>query len=181
LRAAYETSEWCAAHKIPVRKLTPQQIAFGWYGICGHADWTESGRFRNPVVNRGTHTDPGRYFPWDVFMQLVRGEDDMATPQEIWDYVVPDYYVGPGGVKAQPKPVRDLLSWSATHAAYAKEQAISNRAEIASLRLAVTELAGEMDMDVDRLVVLMDEKFRAALAEGLVDVDIEVRDRTEGT
>lgn len=57
---------WCTTHKIPVVKLTPAQVGADQHGLCGHWDWTLGKR-------DGTHTDPGAFFPWDVFMGYVRG------------------------------------------------------------------------------------------------------------
>lgn len=118
--------------------------------------------------------------PWDLpSFRDTTGEDDMATAAEIWNHPLDDSYVSPQGKRAQAKPARVLLDWAATHAAYAKEQAIAARAETAALRLAVAELAGQADLDVDALVERMDAKFREALAQGLLDVEITVRDHTE--
>lgn len=109
----------------------------------------------------------------------------MATPEQIWDYPIPDPYISPKGEKAEPKAASLLLAWSATHAAYAKEQAIAARveaagakAEVAALRTAVAALAAAANLDVDALVARMDAKYREALKQGLLDVEVTVRDRT---
>jgi hypothetical protein len=104
----------------------------------------------------------------------------MATAKEVWDYILPDPYIDAKGTKAQPKPAASLLAWAATHAALAKEQAIRNQAEIAAIRSAVIELAAQADLDVDALVKQMDARFRDALKDGLLDVEIRVTDTTEG-
>lgn len=116
--------------------------------------------------------------PWDLPSFRTQG-DDMATPAEIWGHMLPDPYVAPDGRRAEPKAARVLLQWAATHAAYAKEQAVTARAEVAALRSAVTELAAHADLDVDALVAQMDAKFREALEQGLLDVEIVVRDKTD--
>lgn len=92
-------------------------------------------------------------------------EDDMPTPQEIWDYVIDDPYVWQGGEQAAPKPAKVLLSYASKHAANALEQAAAARAELAALKAA--------------LPAMVAEEIRTALAQGLVDVDITVRDKTE--
>ncbi len=99
--------------------------------------------------------------PWDLPM-LRPLEDDMPTPAEIWDHVIPDPYPG-----AQPKRARDLVGWAATHAAHATEEARATRAELAALKAALPDMVAE--------------EIRAALAEGLVDVAVTVHDRTEST
>lgn len=114
----------------------------------------------------------------DQLQSILMGDDDMPSAADVWNYPVADPYVAPDGTKAVPKSAADLLAWSATHAAYAKEQAVTARAEIAGLRLVVTELAGAVaDIDADDLLARMDTKIREALAEGLLAVDITVRDR----
>lgn len=56
------TAAWirsrCLARGIPIRKLTPAQVAAGQAGVIGHVDWTLG-------MHDGTHTDPGGGFPWD--------------------------------------------------------------------------------------------------------------------
>lgn len=49
---------------IPARQLSPQEVADGVAGICGHADVTYGFKIY------GGHTDPGAQFPWDVFIDL---------------------------------------------------------------------------------------------------------------
>lgn len=123
---AKQVREWCGRYRIPVRKLTPEQVGADMPGICGHVDWTLGKR-------EGTHTDPGPNFPWDVFVRWVG--DEMPSAQEIWDYVIPDPYPG-----AKPKPARDLVGWAATHAAIAREKADQALTELAKLRAEVAEL-----------------------------------------
>lgn len=91
---------------------------------------------------------------------LAPQEDDMPTPAEIWDHVVPDPYPG-----AQPKRARDLLGWAATHAAMAKQEAASARNELAALKAALPNMVAE--------------EIRTALTQGLVDVDITVTNKTQ--
>ncbi len=62
--AAAQVRVWCRQHNIPAVKLTPAQVGADLYGVCGHWDWTLGKR-------DGTHTDPGAFFPWDVFMGYV--------------------------------------------------------------------------------------------------------------
>jgi N-acetyl-anhydromuramyl-L-alanine amidase AmpD len=50
---------------IPAVKLDPAQVARGESGICGHADVTAG------YGIYGGHTDPGPWFPWDVYLDLI--------------------------------------------------------------------------------------------------------------
>jgi hypothetical protein len=68
-RGAIVVRDWALKYNIPIRHLTPAQVYSGWYGLVGHVDWTTS------APNRGTHTDPGSNFPWDVFILLIEGVD----------------------------------------------------------------------------------------------------------
>jgi len=71
--------------------------------------------------------------------------DDMPTPADLWNYPLADPYQAPDGTPAQPKPAGSLVAWAATHAAYAKEESIKARAEIAALRIVVNELSTRLN------------------------------------
>jgi N-acetyl-anhydromuramyl-L-alanine amidase AmpD len=62
--AAGWIADRCTARGIPVVKLTPDQVAAGQPGVCGHVDWTIG-------MRDGSHTDPGPGFPWDVVIDLA--------------------------------------------------------------------------------------------------------------
>lgn len=83
-RAAKQVARDCKKWGIPVRKLTPGQVADGVKGICGHADITKA----FPQDN-GTHTDPGANFPWDTFIDLVR---DLVNPPKEPRVVAFEYF-----------------------------------------------------------------------------------------
>lgn len=51
---------------IPVRRLTPEQIAAGAAGFCGHVDVTRA--YKTP----GGHVDPGPAFPWGRYLAMVQ-------------------------------------------------------------------------------------------------------------
>lgn len=75
--AARWVRERCAARNIPIRKLTPAQVAAGVSGVIGHVDWTNG-------MHDGTHTDPGDGLPWDVIIARARNqEDDMPSADEV--------------------------------------------------------------------------------------------------
>jgi GH25 family lysozyme M1 (1,4-beta-N-acetylmuramidase) len=103
----------------------------------------------------------------DQFAALLGGqppEDDMPSPADLWNHVLPDPFPG-----AQPKPARDLLGWAATHAAHA-------RADAAAARAAVAEIAKQVadsDLDVEALITRMQEAVREAMAE-IVHVNVIV-------
>ncbi|HEY5956095.1 MAG TPA: peptidoglycan recognition family protein [Polyangiaceae bacterium] len=92
------TAFLCKMFKLPVVRLTPQQLRDGQRGICGHNDVAAAWR-------QTDHTDPGSNFPWDYYLGLVRkyyeggvmatlDKDDVdavaqATFAKIFNYVIP--------------------------------------------------------------------------------------------
>jgi hypothetical protein len=78
------TAAWirsrCLARGIPIRRLTPAQVAAGQSGVIAHWDWTLG-------MHDGTHTDPGANFPWDYVISKANetAEDwfSMASEAEI--------------------------------------------------------------------------------------------------
>lgn len=58
--------ERAAARGIPLRKLSPAQVAAGASGVIAHVDWTVG-------MKDGTHTDCGTEFPWDYVMSVATG------------------------------------------------------------------------------------------------------------
>jgi hypothetical protein len=60
----------CLEWGIPIRKVTPGELAAGVKGICGHLDVTNA-------WGQGDHTDPGVGFPWATFISYV---DAAANP-----------------------------------------------------------------------------------------------------
>jgi hypothetical protein len=70
------TAQWirerCLARGIPIRKLTPAEVAAGKAGVIGHVDWTQG-------MKDGSHTDPGPGFPWDHVIALAAGTETATT------------------------------------------------------------------------------------------------------
>jgi N-acetylmuramoyl-L-alanine amidase len=62
--AAVCAAEWVEKYKIPVRRLSPAQIANREPGFAGHADV-------NRVFHASDHSDPGVNFPWLGFLARV--------------------------------------------------------------------------------------------------------------
>lgn len=77
-RVQLETVAALVADDIKERPWIP--VRRGWPGILGHGDLDAAG-FPND------HTDPGKGFPWDVFLSMVRR-----------------YLADPDGVRPEPKP-----------------------------------------------------------------------------
>jgi N-acetylmuramoyl-L-alanine amidase CwlA len=64
-RAAWVTARWCVKYDIPVRWLTDQQLRNEACGLTYHAQITR-------VFRKGSHTDPGKGFPYGYFLYLVK-------------------------------------------------------------------------------------------------------------
>lgn len=86
-QAARQVARDCLKWGIPVRHITPSQMAAGVKGIGGHWDVT-----RAFPADGGDHTDPGPNFPWDLFLRMVQdatnGASDMTpeqTQQAVYD------------------------------------------------------------------------------------------------
>jgi N-acetyl-anhydromuramyl-L-alanine amidase AmpD len=88
--AARQAARDCKKYGIPVRRLSVAQtreaytrFPNGPKGFVGHVDCT----YAFPE-DSGDHTDPGKEFPWDVFLRMVQAEldgDDMPDVSEIVD------------------------------------------------------------------------------------------------
>lgn len=64
--SAQLVAELCQRWDIPIDRLFAAEIAQGHRGIIGHVDATEA--FKTP----GGHTDPGKSWPWDAYIEMVR-------------------------------------------------------------------------------------------------------------
>lgn len=85
-QAARDSTKW----KIPVRKLTIAQVRAYESGFCEHNDISKA-------FGESDHSDPGRNYPWDETLRLVRDyqEDDM-TADEMFD-VLDKYFASSKG------------------------------------------------------------------------------------
>ena len=63
--AANAAAQYCLKYNIPVRHLTNAELKSGQKGIVGHAQVSE-------VFKKSDHTDPGKGFPWDHFIERVK-------------------------------------------------------------------------------------------------------------
>lgn len=77
-RLAVLVADICSRYGIPVRKLSPSEVAAGYAGIAGHLDVTQG------FGIYGGHWDPGYSFPWDEFTARVAalrgGTPVISTP-----------------------------------------------------------------------------------------------------
>lgn len=76
--AAQWIGERCRARGIPLRRLTPAQVAAGEAGVIGHHDWTVGKK-------EGSHWDPGPQFPWDLVMAKAGGSPTPGGDEVSYD------------------------------------------------------------------------------------------------
>lgn len=70
---------------IPPVKLSPEQVAAGEAGICGHVDVTRGYNIY------GGHTDPGDQFPWDIYLDLIKKHlTGSSEEDEVKTYILID-------------------------------------------------------------------------------------------
>lgn len=65
----------CLSRGIPMVKIGPADVAAGRPGVIGHVDYTNG-------TGDGTHWDPGPNFPWDLVMQMARGEEPREETED---------------------------------------------------------------------------------------------------
>ncbi len=63
--AANAAAQYCLKYNIPVKHLTNAELKSGQKGIVGHVQVSE-------VFKKSNHTDPGKGFPWDHFIDRVK-------------------------------------------------------------------------------------------------------------
>lgn len=64
-QAADAAAQYCLKYDIPPVHLTDNELRTGLKGVVGHAQVTA-------VYKRSTHTDPGKSFPWQFFIERVQ-------------------------------------------------------------------------------------------------------------
>ncbi|MCO1575039.1 N-acetylmuramoyl-L-alanine amidase [Crossiella sp. SN42] len=147
----------CRARGIPLRKLTPAQVAAGEPGVIGHHDWTVGKK-------EGSHWDPGPQFPWDLVMAKASGspthggflmalsDHDQAVLLEAANAVL----LGEAGKRSAGRTALAIDE--------ARNASLSTLGEVAGLRAAVERLAAAVGGDP----VTADE-LKAAVRQGIAE------------
>lgn len=65
LRSAALARRLCDRWRIPILRLSVDELRSGARGLCGHVDCTRA------FAKGAGHTDPGASFPWDDYLDLV--------------------------------------------------------------------------------------------------------------
>lgn len=158
--AAKRDAQWCRKYNIPPVKLTPADLKAGKRGFCGHL---ETGQ----AWGGTDHVDPGRGFPYDVYLGYVRGYLNGTIEQkENTDVLTTNYFkdfltgfIGP--VISDVKDIRQQLTggrdagqydgWSISQLVRNYQSKPGDKGTIPEmLAVIVTEL-GKLRDDVDAL------------------------------
>lgn len=162
LRAgAQRDAQWCKRYGIPPVKLTAADLRAGKKGFCGHL---ETGQ----AWGGTDHVDPGKGFPWDVYLRYVREYMDgnpvekkeaapMLTVKYFTDFM--KGFIGP--VISDVKDIRQQLTggrdagqyggWSVSQLVKNFEAKPGDRGTVPEmLAVALTQL-DELRRDVDEL------------------------------
>ncbi len=147
----------CDLADIPMVKLSPADVAAGKRGICGHRDITIG-------LNVGTHDDPGPDFDWPAFIAAVNGDDDMATPQEIWTHDLADDI---GGVK-RVDPAYHVLNRTDVQSAAAAADAKAAKDAVVALNAKIGAIS-PVDPAVVAAALAANVDFVSALASAIAE------------
>ncbi|HEX6871665.1 MAG TPA: peptidoglycan recognition family protein [Micromonosporaceae bacterium] len=160
---------------IPLVRRTVAELQAFKPGITSHNDL-------RLAFGGTTHTDPGAAFPWDVFMAIITGEDDMALTDRDAEYLVwriealladrATYAGGPQSGKPVPAVVRAQANSAKLDAVLAELAA--QRAVIEQLAEALKAGGGSVDM------AAIDERLAALRAQVEADTRDAVADLAEG-
>lgn len=118
--AARQMARDMAKYKIPATRIDTQGEIRSTTakGVCGHVDWTNF--WPDDNGGRGTHTDPGAAFPWDVLLADITeflGGDDMPTVDEIWNSEhIPAFRVDEEGRPRTPEDIAKNPTYQADNA-----------------------------------------------------------------
>jgi len=72
-RAAVLVAGICQRWELPIQRLGPSHLKKNVPGICGHVDVSQA-------FKKSTHTDPGKNFPWEAFIDEVARVARRSTP-----------------------------------------------------------------------------------------------------
>lgn len=156
----------CQQAGIPLRKLSPADVAAGKSGICGHRDITLG-------LGVGDHEDPGANFDWATFMAQVTGGDDMGAKQDAevsnanrygWAIVAGlpkiDGIYNPDALAAGTTTV---TNWTVATLQQLAAAAAENKVRDTALAAAVQALAVGSGIDVDGLMAHVEAAVQAAV------------------
>jgi hypothetical protein len=154
---AKRAAEAARRHGIPIRWLSLSQIRNGERGFCTHADISAT-------LGGTNHTDPGRGFPYAIFMQMVQQWTD-GTIGNPTNPPNPQPGDGPGG--AQPKDWFDMATQADLEAAVTKAIA----AALPSIAQVVwSQIIKESKGGQPAWAVLMEARDKPAVPDKIGDV-----------
>lgn len=90
-RSARLAAALCQEHGIPVQRVTATGLLRGERGITGHGEVSDAFR-------RSDHHDPGSGFPWDWYLDRVRGYLAQPALKAPWTATVGGRVIGRGSM-----------------------------------------------------------------------------------
>lgn len=130
--AAGLTREIAARWGVPLRKLSASDLRAGKRGICGHVDVSDAWHLTD-------HGDPGAGFPWGQFMDLVTGQEDDVSAEDVWtkDGIIPSPpWIAEGGNKYWS--ASSYLQWLYRNQAKQTERIAGLEAQLAEIKALLT-------------------------------------------
>jgi hypothetical protein len=151
----------------------------GW--VCGHKEYAPRRKIDPAGIHMGEFRGTTLHYLRNPHL-LKRGGTPTTPEDELsWDTMLNDPYRNARGEPSSDKKAGMLLGWAATHAAYAKEAAVRNERRLAGLQAAFDKLvdahANQEGVDAEAIKTAV----REAIEESVLDVEITVAGRTEGS
>jgi hypothetical protein len=160
-------ARWVAG-RLKARGIAPHRVTVAECRAKNTRGYMDHWTYTQATLD-GTHTDVGKFFPWDVFNNYIiselHGEDDMPTAKEVWDYGIknPDS----GAVMSAATRLLDverrvgLLFDDESHVTTAVKSAAAGISTAIAAVKADTNVSGQHETDILEALADLSEKVSA--------------------